>query len=351
MLPRIGSAHNLQIAAVTSPLNASYGGISQIGDTILTTGAVKFTSSNPGVAQIYQLKPGSDGFQNCRMYKPGTATITARATDGGNAKATMKLIIKGIPVERIILESEFRLSPGITRRSIPVFDPVVAWDKSVVWTSSNKSVATVDQDGNITAHKRGDARITCRLKSGGASDSVDLSISCALNAESAYHIIALYGNENSVFTENVALMKTAYEHNGDLSDYYDLHIQNWSPRKEHVVPFLVGSTSEAADVEAKDVTIVYFTGFADTNPASDTFGALMLANGVITVEELQAILEAIPGTVVLVLDCPMSGQFISDKGASASARTRAKPRRTARFAIGGFARCPGAARRTSRPNR
>jgi hypothetical protein len=233
-LPRDGQSHELKIAAVTSPSNASFGGITQIGETISTTGAVVFKSSNNSVAQAFNTEPSKNGFQYILMKKPGTVTISAKATDGGSAKATMKLKVKGIPVVSMSIDEECSLSPGITRRLIPVFNPVTAWDKSVVWTSSNKSVATVDQNGFVTAHKRGYARITCKLKNGQAKDWVDLYINNALQPESIFHVVLLYGSNNTSFTENIDLMREVYDHD---SEYFDQHVQNLAPTRQNILSF------------------------------------------------------------------------------------------------------------------
>ncbi len=52
--------------------------------------------------------------------------------------------------------------------------PADASDKTVIWSSSDASVASVDSSGLVTAHKVGNTKITAA--SGKASDSVDLKI-------------------------------------------------------------------------------------------------------------------------------------------------------------------------------
>ncbi len=64
--------------------------------------------------------------------------------------------LKGITLDHESLE----LYVGTTESLMPTFNPSDAADKSVEWTSSDESVATVNADGEVTAVAEGEATIT-----------------------------------------------------------------------------------------------------------------------------------------------------------------------------------------------
>ena len=73
-----------------------------------------------------------------------------------------------IGVESIVLNREqVTLDIGATAKLTATVKPINANDKTVTWASDNPSVATIDQNGKITAVKDGTATITA--KAGGKS--------------------------------------------------------------------------------------------------------------------------------------------------------------------------------------
>ncbi len=91
----------------------------------------------------------------------GTATITA--TVGGQS-ATCKVTVKAkvIAVEKVTLDkTSAELTVGDTATLKATVTPDDATDKTVTWTSSDESVATV-KDGVVTAVKAGTATITAK---------------------------------------------------------------------------------------------------------------------------------------------------------------------------------------------
>ena len=60
--------------------------------------------------------------------------------------------------------------------------PENATDKSVNWSSNAESVATVDQEGNVTAVAPGDATITVTTVDGGMTATCDVKVKAALPA-------------------------------------------------------------------------------------------------------------------------------------------------------------------------
>ena len=88
----------------------------------------------------------------------GICTITATTVDGGyQAECTVKVIQ---PVETIVLDRhDISLKVGESERLYANISPETADDKNVLWLSSDIQIASVDNNGNITAIKSGEAWI------------------------------------------------------------------------------------------------------------------------------------------------------------------------------------------------
>ena len=95
--------------------------------------------------------------------KEVTVTVTAswgsaETSNAGLKKATCTVTVLA-PVEEITLE-DLDLVLGGTATLEPTFRPAYAINKGVIWDSDNKRVATVDQNGKVTAVGLGTAKIT-----------------------------------------------------------------------------------------------------------------------------------------------------------------------------------------------
>ncbi len=129
-----------------------------------TDKTVVWTSSNTEVATV------AYGVVTAR--KVGTATITAKACD---KSATCAVTVEATPVSGVTVEPTLlTLKAGQTATLSAAVSPDDATDKTVIWTSSNAEVATVD-DGVITALKVGSATITAKAG--------DKSATCAVTVE------------------------------------------------------------------------------------------------------------------------------------------------------------------------
>lgn len=72
--------------------------------------------------------------------------------------------------------NEVTLYIGGTSSITAVVEPVLATDKSVTWVSDNTNVATVDNNGIITAVGIGEAVITVTTVDGGYTDTVSITV-------------------------------------------------------------------------------------------------------------------------------------------------------------------------------
>lgn len=73
------------------------------------------------------------------------------------------------PTSLVISEGEISPITG-------VFTPSGVTDKSIIWTTSDSSVATVDSDGNVTAVSSGIATITAKTNNGGYTATCEVTV-------------------------------------------------------------------------------------------------------------------------------------------------------------------------------
>lgn len=154
----INAGENFYLTANVTPDNA-------------TNKSVTWTTSDDTIATV-------DDNGKVTAKGDGTATITATTNDGGFTASCVITVIKsegrvtGITVTPISKTANvgeiFFVTPYIT--------PVDAEDKSVTWSSSNPSIATVDSNGKVTAIKEGVATITATTNDGGLKATCTVTV-------------------------------------------------------------------------------------------------------------------------------------------------------------------------------
>ena len=155
--------------------------------------SVTWTSSDINVAYV-----SSSG--KVIAYQVGTATITATAKDGSGKSATCSVIVKQ-PVTVVELnKTQLSLNVNDTQTIYSFTFPLDASDKTVSWSSSNTSVATVDSNGKITAKSAGTAVITVK-----ANDGSGESATCTVTVKQPVTGITL---DKSSITINVNTTQT-----------------------------------------------------------------------------------------------------------------------------------------------
>ena len=133
----------------TTQLSAS------VSPSSATDKSVGWTSDNTSVAAV-----SGSGLVTAKSV--GTATITCKAKDGSGKKATCFISVKKEDVEPTAITlstSKMSLAEGETLRLIATVSPSDAVDKVVAWISDNRAVATVDDNGLVTAKSAGTANI------------------------------------------------------------------------------------------------------------------------------------------------------------------------------------------------
>ena len=149
-----------------------------VGDTVTlsatvnpsdaTDKSVTWTTSDATVASV------SNGVVTAK--KIGTATITAKA---GEKTATCSVTVKEklYPVTGVTLD---KISVELTEGDVTVLtatvNPSNASNRNVYWTSSDQSVATVDNTGKVTAIKAGTTTVTVTTEDGGKSATCTITV-------------------------------------------------------------------------------------------------------------------------------------------------------------------------------
>ena len=128
---------------------------------------VKWTSDNDKIATV-----DADGVVTAIAV--GETTITATAADGSGVSATCKVTVTPKLVTSIELSKEnLTLEKTFTAQLTATVLPEDADDRSVTWSSGNNEVATVSQEGLVTAVGVGTADITVK-----ANDGSEMSAIC-----------------------------------------------------------------------------------------------------------------------------------------------------------------------------
>ena len=154
----------------------------KVGETVTLTATVKpddatdktvtWSTSDASVATV------SDGVVTA--FKLGSATIRAKA---GDKEATCAITVEATPVTSVTLDqTSASLKVGETVSLTATVKPDDATDKSVTWSSSNTSVATVSSSGIVTAIKAGSATITVNTNDGGKTATCSLTVNPAQEA-------------------------------------------------------------------------------------------------------------------------------------------------------------------------
>ena len=127
--------------------------VATVSSPSATNQEIKWSTSNSSIATVSQ-KGKVTG------KKLASVTITATAMDGSEAEATCDIqVVK--PVESISLNNtSISLLVGQTKKLKATVKPANATLKSAKWTSSDPSVAIVDEDGEVIAIKAGSTTIT-----------------------------------------------------------------------------------------------------------------------------------------------------------------------------------------------
>lgn len=138
-----------------------------------------WSSSNPRVATV------DNG--NVVAIANGETIVTVSTNDGTEISAYCKITVRTLVSDIILNETRILLEEGNSVQLTATVLPNDATDTKVIWTSSDESVATVD-NGLVIAHKKGSAKIRVEALDGSgvyAECDVEVSFYSGINTISA----------------------------------------------------------------------------------------------------------------------------------------------------------------------
>ena len=98
---------------------------------------------------------------NIVAVKEGTAVITVKTADGKySATCTVTVVGEVVAVEGVEISGEREVRVGNTIKLTAKISPENATNKQVTWSSSNRRIATVDQNGVVKGIREGTVTIT-----------------------------------------------------------------------------------------------------------------------------------------------------------------------------------------------
>ncbi len=129
---------------------------------------VEYISSNPKVATV-------DSMGNIMAIKSGTTTITVKAKEN-NVKGEIQIKVF-TPVTGIELTNKnivMQIGDSFTVK--PIITPADADNKNAIYTSEDEQIAKISTNGNITAIKEGNTKITVTTEDGGFESEIDVIV-------------------------------------------------------------------------------------------------------------------------------------------------------------------------------
>ena len=209
-----------------------------------TTDTLVWTSSNDVVATV------KNGVVTAKSE--GTATITAAC---GSAKAECvvtvlpPILATGVTLDKTAL----KLYEGDAAKLTAMVKPEDTTDKTIVWTSSDKTIATV-KDGAVTAVKAGTATITAACGETKATCAVTVKAPVAPAQKDGVYQIGT-ADELVWFAKQVNGGSTAIS--GVLTAEIDLNGFDWTPIGSSAKKF--SGSFDGAGYAIKNLTIDYQT--------------------------------------------------------------------------------------------
>ena len=135
---------------------------------------VTWKSDKPEIATV-------DANGKVTGVKVGEATITVTTQDGGKT-ATCRVTVsdREIKVTGVTLDmTSMELVVGEGKTLTATITPADATNQNVAWTSSDATVATVDDNGKVTAVKVGTATVTVTTQDGGKTATCRVTVKAA----------------------------------------------------------------------------------------------------------------------------------------------------------------------------
>lgn len=156
-----------------------------------------WSSSDENVATV-------DANGKIKGISKGECIITA-TTDGGEANAKCNIRVT-LPTEvnGIILPEDFKMLLTTTKKLTATVTPATAINKNILWSSTDESVVSVDQDGKLTSHTKGTVTITAKTEEG------NYTANCVVTVVDITELVTLRFVEQSIVIINGYITGSLY---------------------------------------------------------------------------------------------------------------------------------------------
>ena len=156
------SGISLNKSSLSLEIGASETLTATISPSNATDKSVSWSTSNSSVATV------SNG--KVTGVAEGSVTITVATSNGKKATCSVNVIKKEVPVTSVIIDkATLTLVEGKNETLTAAIYPSNATNKSLTWTSSNTSVATVSNSGKVIGVAKGQTIITVNSSNGKSS--------------------------------------------------------------------------------------------------------------------------------------------------------------------------------------
>lgn len=194
--------------------------------------------------------------------KEGSVTITATAADGQGAEGTATITVTPIKVKKINITGVEKINVGEKTTFSATVLPSAAGNKAVKWTSSDPTVATVDENtGEVTGVKKGNAVITATAQDG---SNIKGSLQVYVIGSEAYEKAYIYAENHIVYVG-----ETVKVHFVPPSDVKVITSASWSiAGASDGTGTIAGNLTEATVTGDSEGTLdvsVYVTGTKNDN--------------------------------------------------------------------------------------
>ena len=159
---------------------------------------VTWSSSNDATATV-------DENGLVTTHEVGTVTITATLKSDPTISSSVTIVVNPIKVSKITVNGygkEYLVKGDIVTLTTTV-EPSDAANKSIVWSSSNESVATVDQNGKVEAVGQGTVSIKAMNDDSGVYGEQVITVYDNTPANYKVNVYVTNENQNTTYTINI----------------------------------------------------------------------------------------------------------------------------------------------------
>lgn len=204
--------------------------------------------TDPSVLSVSDIKVnGSVGSATLKALKAGKTTLTVKATDGSGVTRTVSVNVQPQISSLKLSSTVVVLNPKQTKKLSVTISPTNAGNQVINWSSSDKSVCTVDYKGNLTAKGIG----VCNIFAEATDGSGKKATCCVRVADPSAQIIISKKSVSMKSGTSVSVTATVNTVTG--KSYATTNEVNWSTSNKAVAT--VSTTGKITAVAAGSAVI------------------------------------------------------------------------------------------------